>query len=507
MIPVASLPVADWSSSWVVLEWAAAALVAALVLPYLLPARRRHGGGAVRLVLALAVGLALAAAGAATTDMDTPGRILHLSAILALVCGLVGLAGLVLFDLLLPPMRVDVPSILRDVLQIVIAAVAVMVCLRLAGLDVLPLMTTSAVLTAVIGLALQAPIANVFGGLALQLDRTLGQGDWIETGRHSGRIVEIGWRSTRIVTKDGDTLFLPNSQLLSGEVLNLSRPTGAHRTLVSFSVHNRHPPGAVRQLLVDAIRDVPGVLDYPPPDSVIADFADGAVVYAVRYWFTEFERDAAIASEVRARLWYAARRAELDPPPPATVVARPPEAEPAKLADARRHEQAERVALLRAVELLAPLDDAVRERLAGRMRRLNFTAGESIFHQGAAGDSLYLVDRGEVGVRIQVDGSTAEVARLGRGEFFGEMSLLTGEPRAASCVARTEACYVIDSAACEALLAERPEIAERLSATLSIRQAALEAEREGLSAAARGRLDADQRSRILTRIRDLFGVT
>src|SRR6267142_846237 len=170
-----------------------------------------------RLLLALAVGLALAATGAATTAMDAPGRLLHLSAILALVCGLVGLAGLVLFDVILPALRVDVPSILRDVVQIAMIGVVVMACLRLAGLDVLPLLTTSAVLTAVIGLALQAPIANVFGGLALQLDRTLGQGDWIETGRHSGRIIEIGWRSTRLITKDGDTLFLPNSQLLSGE--------------------------------------------------------------------------------------------------------------------------------------------------------------------------------------------------------------------------------------------------------------------------------------------------
>ena len=94
-----------------------------------------------------------------------------------------------------------------------------LVCLRLAGIDVLPLLTTSAVLTAVIGLALQSTIANLFGGLSLQLDRTLGQGDWIETGSHSGRIVEIGWRSTRLVTQDGDTLFLPNSQLVTGEVL------------------------------------------------------------------------------------------------------------------------------------------------------------------------------------------------------------------------------------------------------------------------------------------------
>ena len=125
-------------------------------------------------------------------------------------------------------------------------------CLRLAGFDVLPLLTTSAVLTAIIGLALQTTIANLFGGLSLQLDRTLVQGDWIETGRHSGRIVEIGWRSTQLITRDGDTLFLPNSQLVSGEVLNLSRPTGAHRASVRMNVPERYAPAAVRQAFGNA---------------------------------------------------------------------------------------------------------------------------------------------------------------------------------------------------------------------------------------------------------------
>jgi CRP-like cAMP-binding protein len=365
--------------------------------------------------------------------------------------------------------------------------------------------TTSAVLTAVIGLALQAPIANVFGGLALQLDRTLGQGDWIQTGSHSGRIVEIGWRSTRLITKDGDTLFLPNSQLLSGDVLNLSRPTGAHRVSVQVSVHDRHPPGTVRQRLVDAIRDVPGVLEYPPPDCVVVDFGEAAVVYAVRYWLAEFERDATIASEVRARLWYATRRAGLEAPPPRAVLGRRVETPAA--AAAAPDDGAERRSRLRAVELFAPLDDAALDRLAARTRRLDFTAGEPIVRQGDAGDTVYVVHEGEVGVRVQVDGSTAEVATLRPGQIFGEMALLTGEPRSASCTARTEvSCYVIDRAEFENLLAQHPEVAERLAVVLASRQAALEAEREGLSAAARARREAEQQSRLRTRIRDLLGI-
>lgn len=497
----------DWSSPWVVLEWSAGALVMALVLPFLLPRGRGHRGGAVRLILAVAVGLALAAAGAATSEMDAPRGVLHLGAIVMLLCGLIGLAGLLLFDLILPAAGSDVPSILRDVLQVGVAALAVLVCLRLAGLDVLPLLTTSAVLTAIIGLALQAPIANLFGGLALQLDRTLGQGDWIETGSHSGRIVEIGWRSTRIITRAGDTLFLPNSELLSGEVLNLSRPTGAHRASVRISVHDRHPPGVVRQQLVNAIRDVPGVLDFPPPDALIADFADAAIVYEVRYWVTEFERDESIAGEVRSRLWYASRRAGLDPPPPAIVMARSMEVDPSTRAENVALDRSARIGLLERVELLAPLEDAARERLALRMQRLEFTAGEPIIQEGTSGDTLYVVDRGEVGVSVQVGDATAEISRLGRGEIFGEMALLTGEPRVATCTARTEVtCYAIDRTSFETLLAEKPEITEYLSKVLARRQTELDNQLAGLSMTTHRRGEADHRSRLLSRMRDLFGL-
>jgi len=135
----------------------------------------------------------------------------------------------------------------------------------------------------VIGLALQSTIANLFGGLSLQLDRTLGQGDWIETGTNSGRIVEIGWRSTRLITRDGDTLFLPNSQLVSGEVLNLSRPTGAHRAAVRINVPERYPPATVKQAFVEAIQGLPGVLPFPPPDCLVSELGDQALVYTVRY--------------------------------------------------------------------------------------------------------------------------------------------------------------------------------------------------------------------------------
>src|SRR3989442_7666272 len=309
----------DAGPEWVVLSLAALALLAVPVLRRLLPRGRRHRGGGAILFLGASVVLSMGAIllGGMAVSL---GSVVQVVSVLMLGIGLVAIAGLVVFDLVLARVGVDVPSILRDLLLVSVAVALVMGFLRLAGLDLFSLVTTSAVLTAVIGLALQSTIANVFGGLGLQLDRTLGRGEWIEVGRRVGPILEIPWRFTRIVTKDGDSVFVPNSELVAGEVLNFSRPTGAHRMTVRIGFQYRHPPDEVRRVLLDAVRDAPGVLDQPPPDCGPHEFGESAIVYGLRYWIADFERNTAIDEEVRTRIWYAAQRAGLEIPYIRTVI-------------------------------------------------------------------------------------------------------------------------------------------------------------------------------------------
>src|SRR5262249_27905721 len=192
----------DADPAWVVLTLALAMLAAIPVLRWLAPAARRHRGGGALLFFALSVSLAMGAIALGTMGGASAGGIIQLVALLALAIGLVAPAGVGVFCLVLARLGVNVPSILRDFLQVGIAIAVTVGFLRLAGLDVFSLVTTSAVLTAIVGLALQSTIANVFGGLGLQLDRTLGHGEWIQVGDRIGRILELGWRSTPLVTPD-----------------------------------------------------------------------------------------------------------------------------------------------------------------------------------------------------------------------------------------------------------------------------------------------------------------
>jgi len=488
--------IVDAGPAAVVLVAATLALLAIPLLRWLAPRGQRHGGGPARLFLGLAVVLSLAAIAIGTMGVASPGSVLQLVSMLALMIGLVGVTGLVVFDLLLPRLRIHVPSILRDLIEVTVAVAIGMGFLRLAGLDVFSLVTTSAVLTAVIGLALQSTIANVFSGLGLQLDRTLRQGEWIEVGSQVGKILEIGWRSTRLQTKDGDTVFVPNSELVSKEVLNFGRPAGAHRMTVRIGFHYRHPPNEVRRALLAAVRDTPGVVSQPPPDCGPVDFGDSAIVYALRYWIADFAHDTTIDEEVRARLWYAAQRAGLEIPSPIRTLVSQRDAASARAA-AEAQEQREALRLLAAVAPLCRLDDESRQRCARGMHRLAFAPGEHILRREEPGDSLCAIASGEVAV----DGTGGEVTTLGAGELLGPRVF----PEAPACTARSEVVlYRIDERTLEELLVGHTELAAGLAAIAAARRAALDARAGRSSGSAPGRHAAEPAAGLVPRIQRLF---
>ena len=415
--------------------------------------------------------------------------------VLLLMLGTVSLLALIVFDVVLARSQRYVPAILRDLVQAVVFFLIALLVLRRAGVDLVSLLTTSAVLGAVIGLASQSTLANLFAGLALQLDRTFSVGEWIRVGSLAGRIEEIKWRATSLVTSSGDRIIVPNSTLVTNDVLNLSRPRGAHQARVNVGFHYRHPPNVVRAIVLDTLRGTPGVLEAPAPDCFLADFGENAIVYAVRFWITDLGAEESIGGEVRARIWYAASRTGLEiPGPTATLVF--PSSE-----DAPSDPRAELGALLARIDVLAPFDESERAQLGARTRRQLFGAGEVIVRQGDPGDSLFLIQEGEVGVSVAADGASGDLATLQAGQFFGEMSLLTGEARRATCTARTDvACFVVERAALAGLLAGRQEVAAQMAAVLEKRRAQLGDQVRALAAAAHG-TGQETGARLLERMR------
>jgi small-conductance mechanosensitive channel len=409
-------------------------------------------------------------------------------------------SGLLLFDVVL--VRREIPRILRDLLHGIAYLITAAVILTRSEVDVTKVFTASVLTTAVIGLALQETLGNVMAGLALQLERDFEVGDWISLDdRISGRIREVRWRATSIVSKNGDLMLIPNSAITRATITNYSRPTTAHRQWIHVRVHFRHPPARVREVVIEAVRAQSFVRGDPPPDCILHEFKDDASIYSVRYWMDDVQRDDTMDSAVRSAIWYALHRAGMEIPFPSRNV-NLTEMNEDRVRRKDDEEYARRVDALARVDVFRALDAEKIDRLSRRMRLVLFGPGEVILRQGDPGDSLYVVRAGSVAVQIVVLGASKELATLSDGQFFGEMSLMTGESRAATVVAKTDVeCYIVDKEAFQEILQEKPELAGIISDILSRRQVVL-----GLEAAASAVPTAVQKNQLLARIGAFFGI-
>jgi small-conductance mechanosensitive channel/CRP-like cAMP-binding protein len=391
--------------------------------------------------------------------------------------------------------RNALPQILRDVLQAALFFVIGLLVLRAAGVEPGSLLTTSALLTAVIGLSLQETLGNLFAGLAIQAQRPFDVDDWIQFDEtHVGRVLEINWRATRVLTIEQVEIIVPNGTLAKAPIQNFSRPTKIVRRMVEIVAPYSAPPIQVRNRLFTAVRDTPGVLASPSPTIIVRNFTDRGVAYDVRYFIDDYETRDIIDGAVRERLWYALERAQLTIPFPTRRIefAVPESGE-------SRPVESDAKALIAQSEMfrqLAPED--AQELVKGTTHRL-YAPEERIVRQGEGGTEMFIVERGRVGVTLKGH-PRAALGELGPGEFFGEMSLLTGDVRSADVVALEETqVLVLGRDAIAPLLEKNPDLMNHISQVLAQRTQSL---RDTAQIAAKGEAPSEQE--FLTKIRDFF---
>jgi small-conductance mechanosensitive channel/CRP-like cAMP-binding protein len=493
---------------------AALVLLAFLVNRYA-PKKRRH----IRRSAILAL-LYLVACGVwiALTLLEQPGAA-HTAREIGELLGVltaVNLGALTLFDLALPAIKIEVATILSDIGVGVMYLVAGLATMKRAGVDFSSILATSALLTTITAFSLQSTLSNVVGGVALQFDESIKVGDWVqlENGRQ-GRVREIRWRYTVIETRDWDTLVVPNASLLSGTIIILGKRAGdplQHRMTLYFNVDFRFSPTDVIRAVEDALQSAPieGVAWEPKPHCLCLDLAkenrDSFAYYGVRYWLADLARDDPAASRVRERVYAALKRAGIPLALPGAQLWVEQEGTESRERKQKK-EMDRRLAALASAEFLRPLRPDELQRIAEKLRYAPFAPGETMMQQGTVAHWFYLVVAGTAEVRVSVEGIEKPVAKIEAPNFFGEMGVMTGEPRAATVVALTDVeCYRVGKEAFNDILRDRPEIAAEISSLLAQRRVELAAVREDLDVSAKQRrLDAE-RKRILGTVQSFFGL-
>jgi CRP-like cAMP-binding protein/small-conductance mechanosensitive channel len=447
-------------------------------------------------------------------DLARAAAVTHEVFVIGAGVAVIRLWGLLVFRIVLPSIRFTPPRITEDIFVIIAYVAWFMVRLRYAGLDLGSILATSAVITAVIAFAMQDTLGNILGGLALQLDNSVEVGDWIKVDDLSGKVVDIRWRSTLVETRNWETVVFPNSQLMKNKFLVLGRRTDQPvqwRRWVWFNVALDVAPTRVVSVVEDSVlqTDIANVAKNPAPNCILMDMDDkGYGRYALRYWLTDLAPDDLTDAILRWHIMTSLQRAGIKLAVGEHSLHITKENEKYE-EGVHEREVLLRIKTLRKVELFSQLTDEELRALAERLRYSPFAKGNVITRQGdELSHWLYVIINGEAEVYADLpNGKRRTVRTLGRGNFFGEMGLLTGAPRSASVIAKTDVeCYRIDKEVVEEMLHARPSIAEEISHILVTRRAELDTAMQNLDATGPHKDLSQQRNEILATIKRFFSL-
>ena len=467
-----------------------------------LPPLVRHLVGPVALVATvLAVVLLLTAVGVPTTNPrghDYGALAIGIAAALVLT----RLLDYILFDVAFRLRRkVAAPALLRQLVSLLVFGIAAAILLRvILGIQLTGVIATSAVLSVVIGLALQDTLGNLFSGLALHLEKSVQVGDMLRSGGIIGTVEELSWRAIKLRTMEGNVMLIPNS-IASREHLEVfPRPGRPIARTVEVGLEYETPPAQAMAALAAAGRELPGIAAYPEPTAYLKNFGDYSIAYELRYWLEDYGRFLELDSQIRERVWYRLNRENISI---AFPLIRQWQWSGGALTPPSRRGAVE--GAISSVDLFALLSDEARARVADGARERRFAAGETIVREGDRGSSMFVVESGRLGVSVHGKvGQSQRLAVLEAGAAFGEISLLTGDPRSATVRALTEATLLeIDKSTISPILRENPSLCGMLELTMQER---LKRAADALQAAGGEAEQAADKTPLSLRIARFFGL-
>jgi small-conductance mechanosensitive channel len=320
-----------------------------------------------------------------------------------------------------------------DLLAGAIYLTAALIVLNLVlDLPIQGLLATSGVIAIVLGLALQNTLSDVFSGIAFGLEQPFHVGDRITISDHAeGIVVEMNWRSIRVQTDGEDVAIIPNSIVARSQIINRSVPTERRAASVEIPTLSSARSEHLMDLISQAILLCPGILEHPVPSISIKHVGTRITTLGVTYFVATTPAMSAAKSQLLRQVRRLFRHAGVQDGEPVSTEG-----------------------VLKSLILFESLSAAQLESLASAVIERRLETGGHVFEQGTLGASLYIMRAGvfEV-VRQREDGQPIVYGRIGPGEYLGEISMMTGEPRPVTVTALTAGIvHELPRTAIEALL-------------------------------------------------------
>jgi small-conductance mechanosensitive channel/CRP-like cAMP-binding protein len=433
---------------------------------------------------------------------DVPHYGFLLSAIQGLVV-LFCLANLVIYLLvdiyLYHRSRREAPSLVREILSVAVYLFFAIVSLRVIfSIEISSIVTTTTVLTAAVAFAMQSTLGNILAGFSIQIDRLLRLRTWVSIHDKNifGQVLNVGFRYTTLRSLENNLVLVPNSTFTQNIVTSFGNREDENKVAVNLTVSLGYdlPPERAKEILLGVLTGEKSILAEPAALVRLRTFAESSIDYQLKFFLEDYSERDAVSDRVFSRTWYAVTREGFSFPFPHRQVIETQSAPPFVF-------PVETVAQgIGKVELFSMLDESEVLLLAEKARVRVFGPGEIVVKQNDGGDSLFLVMKG----RLQALVNEIRVGELAEGNVFGEMSLLTGEPRKATVAAESQVILVeLSREIIEPLIRRKPEIMEALGAILAHREIANE---QSLREADRAMEEVRKCAEYVQRLKRFFGL-
>ncbi|MDD5713166.1 MAG: mechanosensitive ion channel, partial [Smithellaceae bacterium] len=188
------------------------------------------------------------------------------------------------------------PKLLKDIIYIAVYFIILILALSFVfKAPISGLVAGSSVMAAVIGLAVTRMISDVFSGVALSLEKAYSIDDWLEIemktrplGFLTGKVVEVNWRATRLLTKAEEIIIIPNSEMAKMKFVNFSIPQRHYRTDIQVYLSHTIPPERVKRVFAAAMKSTPGIMKDPAPKITLMRFTERGVLWCARIYIGDY---------------------------------------------------------------------------------------------------------------------------------------------------------------------------------------------------------------------------
>lgn len=199
-------------------------------------------------------------------------------------------------------MNIGVRQSVGTIVRYSILFLGLFIIIQSTGIDLSTLGLLAGALGVGIGFGLQNITNNFISGIIIMFERPVKIGDRIEVGDIVGNVVNISGRATTIITNDNIAVIIPNSEFIGSKVINWSLNERNIRLNIPVSISYKEDPAKVKILLLDLVKNIPGVLQNPKPDVLFDKFDESNIKLNLRVWTSDFSDSPNV---LKSHLYYA----------------------------------------------------------------------------------------------------------------------------------------------------------------------------------------------------------